>query len=321
MVSAIGVLRIGSGLAPAPVRRIALPRGAAALGETLTRDGRYLLAASGSGAVVIDVARAEQGRPGAVLGTLSAPRANGAIEVAVSASGDFAFVSEEGSADAAVFNLRRALTRGFGASDYVGSIPLGIAPVGLAVSPDGRWLYATSEIASRPHPGGLGGRGGTLSVIDLRRAQTRPASSVIAVAAAGCGPVRVITSADGRAVWVDARESDDLLCFSAARLRSAPRGALAAVVRVGEAPVGLALVRGGTRVVVADSNRFGAPGAAADLGVVNVAAALAGRPSFVGRIPAGQFPREMALTPGGGVLVVTNFASQQLEAVSVPTIP
>ena len=54
-----------------------------------------------------------------------------------------------------------------------------------------------------------------------------------------------------------ARASDDLLCFSAARLAAPPSRALVAVVRVGEAPVGLAAARGGSLIVVADSNRYG----------------------------------------------------------------
>jgi DNA-binding beta-propeller fold protein YncE len=132
--------------------------------------------------------------------------------------------------------------------------------------------------------------------------------------------VRVITSADGQQVWVTARGSDDLLCFSAARLRADPDHALVAVVRVGEAPVGLGLVDGGRRIVVADSNRFAAAGAAADLDVVDVAAALAGQPALLGHVPAGAFPREMSLEPGGQVLLVTNFGSGQLEAVSVPSL-
>jgi hypothetical protein len=41
----------------------------------------------------------------------------------------------------------------------------------------------------------------------------------------------------------------------------------------------------------------------------------------IGHIPAGLFPREMALEPGGGTLPVTNFLSGQLEAVSVSGIP
>jgi len=94
-----------------------------------------------------------------------------------------------------------------------------------------------------------------------------------------------------------------------------------AVIRVGEAPVGLMLVRGGSLVAVADSNRFGAPGASSDLSVVDVAAARAGRPAVIGNIPAGQFPREMALVPGGQRLLVSNYLSEQLEAISVPSIP
>jgi DNA-binding beta-propeller fold protein YncE len=92
----------------------------------------------------------------------------------------------------------------------------------------------------------------------------------------GCQPVRVIASADGSEVWVTARASDDLLCFSAARLVSDPAHALVAITRVGEAPVGLGAVRGGSLIVVADSNRSGANGAMPDLDVVNVAAALSG---------------------------------------------
>ena len=61
-------------------------------------------------------------------------------------------------------------------------------------------------------------------------------------------------------------------------------------------------------------------GATADLSVVNVAAALAARPAVLGSIPAGLVPREMALVPGGRQLLVTNYASGQLEAVSVPSI-
>ncbi len=265
---------------------------------------------------MISVARAERGSPGAVVGTLVDPAGgSGAIEVAVSPDGRYAFVTMEDSQRAAVFDLQRALTRGFGPADYVGSIPLGIAPVGLAVSPDGRWLYATSEATRR------GGEQGTLTVISLSRAETDPAASVVATVAAGCNAVRVATSADGREVWVTARASDDLLCFSAAALRASPDRALVAVIRVGEAPVGLMLVRGGSLVVVADSNRFNAPGGSSGLSVVDVAAALAGRPAVIGTITAGRFPREMALVPGGQRLLVSNYLSEQLEAISVPSIP
>ncbi len=94
-----------------------------------------------------------------------------------------------------------------------------------------------------------------------------------------------------------------------------------ATVRVGEAPVGLALVGGGRQIVVADSNRFAPPGAHSQLTVVDAAAALALRPAGQGTIAAGAFPREMSLAPNGLTLLVSNFGSDQLEAVDTPTLP
>jgi DNA-binding beta-propeller fold protein YncE len=316
----VEVMRIGPALSPAAVRSIALPGNAEplgeTLGETLTRDGRYLLVASDDGAVVLSVQRAERGSAGAVLGILQDKHASGAIEVAVSPDGGYAFVTEEDSQVAAVFNLRFALTHGFGPGSFVGTIPLGVAPVGMAVSPDDRWLYATSEIL----PGAVrSGQTGSLSVISLPGAETDPSASVVTTVRALCNPVRVITSANGSQVWVTARASDDLLCFSASLLRTDPAHALTAVVRVGEAPVGLMLVRGGTRMVVADSNRFVVAGETSNLAVVNVAPGR--EPALLGYLPAGRFPREMALEPSGKTLLVTNYASGQLEAVNITTLP
>ena len=300
---------------PRVSQAVSLP-GDDAVGDTITRDGRYVLAADDGGAVVIDAHRAEQGRGGAVVGHLRAPGGGaGAIEVATSADGRFAFVTLEGSGRMAVFDLSAALADHFRTSSFVGDVPLGIAPVGMALSPDGRWLYATSEL------GAPSARYGSLKVIDVHTAETHPARAVVATAVAGCGPVRVAASSDGRTVWVTARESDVLLAFSAAKLRTDPAHALRADVRVGEAPVGLALVDHDSRVVVADSNRFGARGARSELTVVNAAAALAGRPAVVGSLPAGLFPREMAVEPGGRTLLVGNFQSRQLEAVDITRLP
>ena len=310
-----------------------LPVSGSPFGVAATADGRWAFRrADTSGAArrgrPVDRRRRCAGTlPGVQRRRAGGGPPGGAIEVAASPDGRFAFVTLEDSQRAAVFNLGAALSRGFGPADYVGSIPLELAPVGITVSPGGRWLYATSEIAARgtgaarpiAGPGGALSEG-TLTVIDLRRAETDPAASVVATVDAGCQPVRVTTAADGTQVWVTARASDDLLCFAAARLVSDPKRALVAAVRVGEAPVGLAAVRESSLVLVADSNRFGASGATSDLDVVNVAAALAGRPAVVGHIRAGLFPRDMTLAPDG-TLLVSNFDSGQVEAVDVATVP
>jgi DNA-binding beta-propeller fold protein YncE len=320
---------------PTVVRQIQLPntdgsfgRGA---GEVLSRDGRYLLVADGDGAAVIDTDRAEVGSTHPVLGTITVPEASrgrspgfgSAIEVTTSADGRFAFVSLEYADEIAVFNLHAALASNLRGSGFVGTITLGRAVVGMAVSGDGRWLYATSELAAGAHPsplklkGGEAGRYGTVSVIDVRRAETDPASAVVATAPAGCGAVRVAVSPDGSVVWVTARESDDLLAFSAPRLRSDPKNALLARVRVGEAPVGLALLDQGRYLAVADSNRFMFPGATAALTIVDTNAALAGKPALLGTVPTGIFPRELAVEPSAKTVLVTNFASGQLELIDL----
>lgn len=347
--ASVDVLRfsVTKSTSPAPgvtrVRSVPLPASAGGqpAGAAVTPDGKYLLVADGAGAVVLSVARAEAGTAGAVLGTF-AVRAKtggppgGAIEVTVSPDSRFAFVTLEYDQEAAVFNLAAALAHGFGPAAYVGAIPLGQSTVGMAVSPDGRWLYATSEVAARSqHPvtfgspggcqghvpgAGQGEQPGTLTVVDLHRAETDPAHSVTATVEAGHQPVRVVTAADGTQVWVTARASDDVLCFSAARLADDPAHALVAIVRVGSEPVGLAAVRGGTLLVVADSNRFAADGQAASLSVVSVSAALAGRPAIVGDIRTGLFPRDMALSPDG-TLLVSDFASSQVQAIATASLP
>jgi hypothetical protein len=312
-----------------------------AAGGTLTSDGRYLLVATGSGAAVLDVARAETGAAHALLGSLRSPEPAGrgvpasagrapgsailagalgsAIEVTTSPDGRYAFVSLEYQDEIAVFDLAAALASGFHDSGFIGTITLGQAVVGMAISPSGRYLYATSEVAAgaQPRLSAQSLPDGTLSVIDLRRAESRPSTSVVSTVPAGCGTVRVATSPDGRVVWVTARESDALLAYSASDLVSDPKQALLARIRVGEAPVGLAVADDGARVVVADSNRFHAPGERSGLTVVNAAAALAGRPSLIGIARAGLFPRDVALEPNGHTLLVANFESGQLETLDL----
>jgi DNA-binding beta-propeller fold protein YncE len=132
--SVIDVLRMATTASGQPVLVRSIPVAGQPLGETITPDGRYLLAADGNGAVVISVARAESGAASAVLGMLAAPSGNGAsqgalsasaIEVATSRDGRYAFVTLEYDRRAAVFNLADAVSRGFGSADYAGSIPLG----------------------------------------------------------------------------------------------------------------------------------------------------------------------------------------------------
>lgn len=310
-----------SGPEPQLIRSIRVPGGA--VGCSLTRDGRLLLVADGHGAAVVSVARAEQGAADPVLGTLSPPRtvhlrADGAIETASSADGSYVFVSlEYGSPGGAIAVYRIGSTSAprFGPADYIGAITLGDAVVGSALSPNGRYLYVTSELSRAAGLARLR-RDGTLSVLGVAAAEHHPAQAVLRTVPADLQPVRVAVSPNGSVVWVTARASDRLLAFSSAKLLSDPAAALLADVTVGTAPVGVALAGNGNRVIVADSDRFDAPHAHAAITIVNATAALAHRPAVIATVRAGIFPREIAVEPDG-VALISNFSSEQLEAVRV----
>ena len=217
----------------------------------------------------------------------------------------------------AVFNLSSALTNGFGAAAFVGQVSLGVAPAGLAISPDGNWLYALSQ---QKDPGS-GPSEGSLTVINVQRAETSPAAAVVSTVDAGCEATGVITSADGSVVWTSARASDMVLAFSADKLRIKPAASLVAMVKVGEAPFGMALVDHGSRLVVANADNDNLPGAISSLGVVSTSDALSGKPALLGLIQTAQTPRRMALSADGRTLLVAHYELHQVQAVEVAQIP
>jgi DNA-binding beta-propeller fold protein YncE len=288
-------------------------------GEALTRDGRYLLVAdNAAGAVVISTQEAEQGAANPIVGHLSSPGGGGgAVEIAVSPDDKFAFVTLQSSAAMAVFNLQIAESSNFTNSGFVGFVPLGSNPVGIAESPDGTWLYVTSmQRVAGPVPSE-----GTVSVVSLARAETNPRNAVVSTpATAGCTPSRVMTSADGSVVWVTTQGSNALLAFNAVKLRTDPSHSLIAKVAVGQNPIGETFIKGGAQIVVADSNKSHSIVSSSDLAVVNTKDALAGKPALVGLIRTGMQPREFDLE-GGQTLLVSNTGSGQLEAVTIGGIP
>ena len=126
-------------------------------------------------------------------------------------------------------------------------------------------------------------------------------------------------TADGKTVWITTRQSNEVLGYSAALLRTSPGKALQARVKVGQTPIGIALVRDGSRLVVTDNDgkHTGAP----TLAVVNPSAALAGKPAFLGYINSGLSPRELTLSADGQFVYVADRDSAQVQAVNLSKIP
>jgi DNA-binding beta-propeller fold protein YncE/tRNA A-37 threonylcarbamoyl transferase component Bud32 len=301
-----------AGPAPRVLRSVPLQQ---AQGEALTPDG-HLLVATGSGMTVFQAKALEQG-PAEPVGSLTVPGGIHAVEVAVSRDGSFAFVSLQNSSQVAVFDLRRALSVGFGPADVVGTIHMPGDPVGLSVSPDGRYLYVASGLQ---RPATTSGKG-YLSVVSVAKAESSPGSSILKNIGAGCGPDRMAVSPGGRYLWLTAGGGNALLAYTTSNLLTDPRHALVAKLPVGELPLGMAFIHNGSTLVVADSNRDQLSNATSNLAVVDVRKALAGeRGALLGFIRSGQTPRQFAVTRSGALLV-TNTESSQVQAVNIAHLP
>ena len=296
--------------------------GETAKGLALTSDGKYAAVAVGNQVNTQGTALAEQDASTANTANLIVPGVRpvtDASEVVLSPDDRFAFVTLSNSGKLAVFNMAKALTKGQTQPGvFVGTVTLGIQPTGLAVSPDGLWLYVASAAKSRT--AAFEPSEGLVSVLSVQKLETNPSSALVGQATAGCGPAGVTVSSDGKMVWVTAQASNELLGFSAAKLRIDPGHALAAQVRVGQTPTGVILVDGGRKIVVADTNLDGLP-SSDNLAVVDVAAAIARKPALIGYIPSGRSPLHFALSSFGQYLYVSDSGAAQIQVVKVSTLP
>ncbi len=144
------------------------------------------------------------------------------------------------------------------------------SPVNIAISADGRRLYATASQAD------------SLLVVDV---EARKVASEIPV---GSKPHGVVLSADGGSAYVSLEGSDSI---SVVDLEA---GAVEATLPAGDSPAGIALARDGSALFVA--SWFGN-----DVGVMDLQ-----RGEETRRLSAGSNPFDMALTPDGKRLLVTN---------------
>jgi len=310
-----------------------IPLGDSPFGMVLTHDGKTLIAASDSSIMLLDTSRMMSGAADPLDGKFN-DGTDSALYVNVTPDDKVLFVSNERDRSISVVDLARIRSRGFDAGAIVGQIPAGLAPIALTFSPDGRWLYTTSEGAlpdwgwpatEKPElPGSAQGGElevpGAVVVVDVAKARSDPAHSVVARVPAGDSPVRMAISPDGQFVYVTARGSDALLVFDAKKLITDSAHARLATVPVGKSPVPVAVIQDGATVVVGNSNRFSDDGATDTLSVLHVDQK---GPHFdaIGNIEAGNFPREMCVSADGRTLFVSNFRSDTLEVIDTRNLP
>jgi DNA-binding beta-propeller fold protein YncE len=321
-----------------------LPTGGGAFGLAITSDSRYLLdtvqpnrgATTPAGVQIIDLRKAVAGDSDTIIGTVPTGTGSGPVEVGLSNDNSVVFVSNESNETVGVIDFEKALRTGGNASSVVGFIPVEQLPVGLAFSGDNRYLYVSNEAANPTDPGydpnacqtptGIGtgttpGPQGTLSVIDVRKAETDPADAVLASVYAGCSPVRVVLSQDSSVAWITGRAEDNVLAFNTSALLNDPANALLVRTPVGTAPVGIQLFDHDRFIAIANSNRF-TTGQTGTVSILDYEQALAGAgaSATLGTFPVGQFPRQWAVSNNGKFLYLTEFSSNILGVLTVPAL-
>lgn len=216
------------------------------------------------------------------------------------------------------------------------------ATPGISMSPDGKRLYAVDEILPANWPQRLPGHdipdlqhgncfqgpqsrprpNGGLFVIDAAKAAALPPNftaqqerdAMPVLMNAGCSPVPVAASSDGRTVYVVARGDNHVLVFDAAALEHDPAHAfLRAIDTGGEAPVGLALFDHDRKLLIANSNRFtNTPGNATVIDLADPA-----NPRIVQTIKTGDFPRDITASPDGRSLLLTVYLDDELMLLTM----
>jgi serine/threonine protein kinase/DNA-binding beta-propeller fold protein YncE len=314
---ALAVLKNGDELMPKLVHTIVMP--GANKGMAFSKDGQDLLVATDGGANAYSVSAAEQGRA-ELLGKLLSPGGRGAVQDAFSPDGKFLFVTLQSTTGVAVFNYQQAKASGFRDNGFIGLVPTGLEPVGIELSPDGKTMYVTSMHRTEPQIEQVGGIG-FVSVIDVSKAETDPKNAVIHEVTAGCNPVRVIVTPDGKYAWVTVRESDALLAFDTAKMRKDPKNSLVARVDICSNPIGESFAAGHSRVVAACSDLDQNPEGKQGIAVVDTQKAIDGKgqEAYTGMVVTGGLPRQF--TVRGDALMVTNYGAGQLLAIDINDLP
>lgn len=300
-------------------------------GEVLTRDGKLLIVTEWNGDIAAyGVGKLELPSGDPLLGTLHEGRYAGAVYAITSLGDKLLFVSDESDRRLSVYALAKWRGNGFKGNPLVGYVPAAASPVGLALSPDGKWLYSTSEVAlprmgfsyscrpeyggERMHPQGL------LLRIDVAKAAKFPRESVSGGVQAGCNPVRVAVSPNGDYLWVSARDSNAVLRIAASSLTARTRVNVTSF-NVGGGPVGIAVRPDGKQVWIALANRFANtkynPQGRELVGLLGTDETGTGHITAVSE-PASAFPRELMFLPDGHTFAVGLFDAKRIEFFTTP---
>ena len=296
----------------------------------LSHDGKTLVVPDDNFIAFVDAQKAQSGGADPITGYIEdiPDDDGGAIYAMLTPDDRYAFVAEEQSGKLTVIDLAGLGTKTFGHSAIVAEFLIGNAPVALVPSRDGKYVFATVQVALRRYnfdavctPEGAAQNAakqspGAIVTIDVARAKTDPDHAIVSYIPAGCHPVRAALTPDGKTLWVTARGSNAALAFDTRKLIAADPTAKVMETTVGQSPVPIIVTPDGRYVLVGNSNRFGQ--AAGNNQTVNVIDARTGK--VVREITVGAFPRQFSRTTSGSAMFLCNYGSNTVTVIDPAAI-
>jgi YVTN family beta-propeller protein len=205
--------------------------------------------------------------------------------IAVSAAAGRAYVTNPGDHSVSVIDLaslRLLRTLGPSAHEPEGASRFGRGSVGLAVSPNGRFVYLSDWF------------GGRLNLLDAFTLE--PLTDV----AVGVAPAGVTVSPDGRTVWVAVRDDDVVQALDAITLT--PRARIA----VGTHPFAVGVSPDGRWLLALNVVSH-------DVSVIDAA-----RSAVIATLPVGQAPYDVTFTADSARAFVTNQHGGTVSVIDLP---
>lgn len=308
---------------------------------SLSQDEKLLVLPASKQIHFFDTAALVAGKSNALSGSIVSQEENDPASFYSSISPDsrFLFISDELANRIRVFDLKKLQAEGFATGKPIAILPVGIKPIAVTLSRNGRYLFTTSHSADPKMnwpkiciPAGKPKERapeGVVHVFNIDSLATAAEKAILPVATvpAGCSPVRLSLSPDGATAWVSARDDDALLAFETDKLVSDPGRARLVKVNAGKSPTSVGISENGRTLWVVNSRRRelanGGPDARAPswLTVLNVPQKITRKGLQVrGKVDVGIFPREAFFLSDGQTLLVTNAFSHSLQVIDTERV-
>jgi DNA-binding beta-propeller fold protein YncE len=321
---AIGVLKPGQEkLALASV--LNLP--SEPVGIALTTDESIAAVAGSSRVYFIDAGELLAGHTNAILGTAEYDKSPGTVSVALTRDERFLFASDEEAGTVTIIDFAAARASRFATAPVRARVTVDWSPTVLKMAADGKHVLLPVEAVRRKSkppilcPGEPGGEAvnpvGAILSIKIAQALNSPATLEPSRSYAGCSPVRLELSKDGRTAFVTSREENVLRVMDVGMMLHGEPDAVIAKVPVGPAPIGLALADHDRLVLVSNSNRWAKEQTQQTVTLIDTAGRHRRKPVVLGTIPVGVFPRDIAISRDGRTILVSNFGSRSLTLLRV----